>query len=150
MATKVYKPIEKFRPIFAGGTLTPPKFMPTYYEWLSLIGQQVLMCETYLVGAVITYTVPEGFNLFVTSASVAVADTDKAELQLRDPAGNFISNIIAVGYASAASSGGSSVSISPKIPIRVESQESLSYNGAKGNISFSGFLVKKSDILGLI
>ncbi|GAI14103.1 unnamed protein product, partial [marine sediment metagenome] len=38
----VYKPSEELQKIYRGGTLTPPKFIPTYYEWLSTRGKRII------------------------------------------------------------------------------------------------------------
>ena len=65
----VYKPSEKFQKIYSGGTLTPPKFMPTFYEWLSRKGEQVVGTkQSFTEGDTCLYTVPVGKTLFLTSA----------------------------------------------------------------------------------
>lgn len=64
----VYKPVEKPNKIYTGGTLTPPKFMPDYYEWLSVHGVQVIK-DTVIADTKSTiYTVPNNYVLFISSA----------------------------------------------------------------------------------
>ena len=62
----VYKPIEKTKPIFAGGTITPPKFTPSYYEWLFKDKQQIIKTGR-TTGDLTIYTVPDGFTLFMVN-----------------------------------------------------------------------------------
>jgi len=55
--------------IFPGGTLTPAKFLPSYYEWLAYIGEQKILYKIIATGTASDqiYEVPEGFAFFITS-----------------------------------------------------------------------------------
>lgn len=61
----VYKPVQKPKPIFAGGTLTPPKFVPTYYEWLFKRGQPIL--KHVSTGTATIYSVPDNSTFYLTN-----------------------------------------------------------------------------------
>lgn len=67
----VYTPAEKVKKIYGSGTLQPPKFMPTYYEWLKEQGIQISKSQFYINSYSTVYTVPEGYTLFLQSAMLA-------------------------------------------------------------------------------
>lgn len=71
MADIAFKPIEKIGTIYAGGTLTQPKFMPSYYEWLASLSK-VINESLYLSTASGTvYTVPENYFFFMTNVNMS-------------------------------------------------------------------------------
>lgn len=72
---KVYKPVEKTKPIYTGGGLKPPVYMPTYYEWLSVKGEQVNIVKST---AGTMFTVPLNSTLFITSAHLTAMETANA------------------------------------------------------------------------
>ena len=144
----VPKPTEKPIKIFQGGGLQPPKFMPSYYEWLSIKGQQVFWASN--VSATFA-TVPADQILFITSAYINIycvaALTNDASLGIQDATTiNNLKEIIRVKYGSADTQVSSSNSF--PIPIKVLGTERISFfhAGAGGSAGFTGFLVKKSDL----
>ena len=63
----VYKPIEKIKKIFIGGGLEPPKFMPSYLEWLFKKGESIHLVTLTFIAADVIYTVPKDKILYMTS-----------------------------------------------------------------------------------
>lgn len=70
----VYKPVGKIKPIYAGGTITPPKFMPSYYEWLFNNSEQKTFKSLTYGGTTNLYTVPANHSFFVTSIFISVVN----------------------------------------------------------------------------
>jgi len=68
----VYKPVDNIKTIYPGGTITPPKYTPSYYEWLRLNGQYI---NCYKDSSGVVYTVPEGFILYITDAYLSASFT---------------------------------------------------------------------------
>jgi len=143
----VYKPVEKIKPIYAGGTITPPKFMPTFYEWLSTKGTWVYL-STSSSGTL--YTVPLDNTFFLVGASVlcrnlvASAEGDRiSSLAI----GTGDNSILSAGCTGAKTS--NSTSNSWAIPLKVPSGEvitTVTTAGATGNFKIQGFLVKNVTI----
>lgn len=70
MGEVAYKPTEKVKKIYPGGTFIPPKFTPTYYEWLASKGEVIAKNGSSTSSNFTIYTVPEGKILFIFSANM--------------------------------------------------------------------------------
>lgn len=70
MAEKAYKSSEKLVKIYQGGLLIPPKFMPTYYEWLKSKGKTIIRDGSLPTGSSGLYTVPINKVFFLTSLTI--------------------------------------------------------------------------------
>lgn len=94
--TVVYKPTETLQPIYAGGGITPPKFMPTYLEWLFKDAEAIAETSSggIVSGGIITfYTVPEGVDFYITSCFLecwGTAGTNRLTLQTPDNKVEFL------------------------------------------------------------
>lgn len=72
----VYKPTQKIKKIYEGGTITPPKFTPTYYEWLFKDGQYInIFLENPASSLTTIYTIPDDYIFYLLSVSVTIART---------------------------------------------------------------------------
>ena len=146
MVEVAYKPLEKVGTIYTGGTLTPPKFMPSYYEWLSVRGLFVSTGgEATSGGNNDIYTVPHNNTLFITYACACItADAVGFSFTSVHTDANPIINV------KCSTSGSGNLSISPIIPIKINSGEIITVtcgtNKADAYGNFSGFLVKNADI----
>jgi hypothetical protein len=62
-----YKPIEKIKKIYEGGTIQPPKFMPSFFEFLAEHGQFLIKTAYNTLGSGTTglYTVPESHTFYI-------------------------------------------------------------------------------------
>lgn len=142
MVDVAYKPVEKVGNIYAGGTLTPPKFMPSYYEWLSAKGTQIT--HDLASGS---YTVPDDMTLFLTNISLsylATTNTGISYVRTSEFGGGFI--IVACkGGSDVASSIVTNYSIPLKIRSGCDISLELSQAGTNQSI-FVGFLVENADI----
>ena len=69
----VYKPSKQPKQAFLGGGLKPPEFMPSYLEWLSTRGKQIIQNrEKDTSGSVTIYEVPKNQTLFITNSFLNV------------------------------------------------------------------------------
>lgn len=141
---KVPKPSEKPIKIYQGVGLTPPKFMPSYYEWLSTIG---IWIYRYVSSTGTIYQVPSDSTFFLVAASVsiingtllsreAVINADSGDTPML-PAGVFLAN------ASMTNSN------SYPIPLKFTSGSIISVGltaGATGKFAIQGFLVKNTNL----
>ena len=142
MAEIAYKPIEKLSKIYTGGTLTPPKFMPTLYEWLSSKGKQIFLQSGSNVNGFYTlFTVPENKILYITSAFINAVGADSTTNYIRIKGSSYGEKVIAQAIA-----GNSSVSFS--IPLKILSGVVIEFNVNGGHTSagFAGFLSEINDI----
>jgi len=117
----VPKPTENLIKLY-NGSITPPKFMPSYYEYLRLMGEQIVAAGG--VGGAGTlqaiYDVPTGYTLYITTAEIAF-NTDTAT---RYGSINTAQMEIMKVTASIAAAGQKAVANMSKtftIPIKVES-----------------------------
>jgi len=151
----VYKPIEKPKSIYAGGTITPPKFMPSYYEWLSFKSELITKDKRILGGggSTLIYQVPDDYTLFLTNLSLGSrSDGGGAGFQVQSWIflGDtytknrmiglcFVDNVTEVN----------SNSLNFDYPLKLLPKTKLSlFNGSHLDslASITGFLVKNSDI----
>lgn len=67
----VYKPVEEIKKVYEGGTITPPKYMPNFFEFLYFVGSPVVshvnISNTYSSLA----TIPKNYTLFVTHLNLS-------------------------------------------------------------------------------
>lgn len=138
-----YKPIEPVKKIYPGGTLTPPKFIPTYFEYLAINGTPIAieLNETNK-----TYNVPEGKILFITSISLTsnlrTAITTQPYVKID---GNFVLRYNTAGDGVTPIAYEKSVHLS--IPHKCLKSV---YQGATNTYSFTnifGFLVLSKDLI---
>ena len=146
-STRVFKPLEKIKPIYAGGTITPPKFMPTYYEWLSNDATIVIENSRVLSGgSAVVYKVPKDHFLFITAMTITgktgvnegfcfVGDTDEILLNRIELNAND-SEVSTINFSIP-------LKVNPDIEIVVYS--SVALLRASGGIF--GFLVPKTKII---
>lgn len=75
-----YKPLEEPSKIYPGGTLTPPKFLPTYFEWLKAKGIDVRgnAPKNLSSGYATVYTRPTGYTLYLTGYNITATAMDDA------------------------------------------------------------------------
>lgn len=139
---RVFKTIEDTAKIYQGGMMIPPKFLPSYIDWLWGNSQHII--ESFTTTGVI-YTVPDDFTFFLTSIYVTTGKTG-----VTVSAGAFTSlngqkNIISVkGWENA------SASLSFPNPLKFNSGvvfETYKDAGAVIGAGISGFLVKNSDLV---
>ncbi len=146
---KVFKPSEKFKQVFTGGTLEPPKFIPTYYEWLRAKGERLIqggsatIADTYAV-----YTVPKGKTLFLTSAILGVDDcaVDRINPILWIDGAGGVRKFMTV---SAEANSQETVALSFPIPLQFVEDEQIVLTflaNAFVTYSLTGFLVKNDYI----
>ncbi|GAI20640.1 unnamed protein product [marine sediment metagenome] len=149
---KAYKPLEKIKKIYKGGTLIPPKFLPTYYEWLSKGGIQIIKEKhgTFMGGGdVEIYKVPEDSVLFITSAwlngltfSVGIVG-GRLSLRIKNDRLALIEFYRDDDFPT-------NQVLSFPIPLRVEKNQVLDVSNNISDVAycvgFSGFLVKNQDI----
>lgn len=134
---KVYKPVEKVTKIYTGGTLQPPKFMPSYYEWLSTKGARIIL-STATTGTL--YTVPANHTLYVVTAWATVTHTLAGYARL-----TISPNIMLMCWCPANAS--ESISSNFNIPLKVNGGESITYAEiGSGHAGFTGFVVNNNDI----
>jgi hypothetical protein len=143
MATHtVYKPTDKFKQVYTGGTLEPPKFMPSLNEWLRKKGAQKIQGGSVAVaGDYGIYTVPANYSLFITSVYL---DTNLAAgvQAVWFLASNTTEKIIALNGVKA-------VAISYQIPILIETKKQMVLSTLGNGLvqyGFTGFLIKNSEI----
>tara|TARA_Y100000310_G_scaffold232406_1_gene235245 strand:- start:1861 stop:2307 length:447 start_codon:yes stop_codon:yes gene_type:complete len=145
MPDVAYKPSEKQLPIYSGGTITPPKFMPTFVEWLRTKGQRIIKTKLS-VGEI--YSVPMGKVLFLTSAWVCSfesgANYNFAYLYLTDAGVDTILS----AQAFPTGTGNNSITFSPPLGIIEGEKLNLARSHATGNVAcgFVGFLVSNKNI----
>ncbi len=82
---KVYTPPEKIKAIYGSGTIEPPKFMPTYYEWLRSQGQDIIKVGeiNFITPTTALYTVPSDKVFFLTGIYVSIADGGDGGSEMR-------------------------------------------------------------------
>lgn len=143
----VYKPVGKIKPIYAGGTITPPKFMPSYYEWLGENGTQIIKYKSLsAAGSTIVYTVPNNQTFFLTNLALS-GDCDGVGTGYviieRD---NFV-ELLTLRFPSAKTTGTQSLNFT--IPLKFVSTDALRLivsSNARGTSTATGFLVSNKDI----
>jgi len=158
-----YKPLEKFKPIYTGGTLTPPVFMPSYYEWLASKGTQVIESSAVAgAGGSTLYTVPKDHLLYITATYISgfimnvaggAAATWGVTLTLRTK--HLLRLRLGRGDNSVAPTTGypaptSSYSVSYPIPLRIDAGYQVRIIGATDcyvAAGFVGFIVPIKDLL---
>lgn len=74
IADIAYKSSEKQPKIFTGGALTPPKFSPSFFEWLSVRGKLISGFKSIENAEEVLYTVPTGKIFFLLGISLASAN----------------------------------------------------------------------------
>lgn len=147
----VYKPSEKLNPIFPGGTLAPPKFIPTYLEWL--FKDAKYMSETSSGGVISTgtitlYTVPEDFELYVVSCFLecwGTAGDNRLTLETPDHEVEFLSVVSSVVGTTANISANYPypIILPGKTVVRMVNHHARTTQYAMG---ITGFLIKKKNI----
>lgn len=146
----VYKPVEKVKKIFqTSGTYAPPKFMPTYLEWLRRKGERVIQGGSVTVaGTYATYTVPKGYTFFLTNAILGIDDSavDRINAILLLEGSSGTRKFMSVS-AEANTSQHITQNFSPPLEL-IEGEQILTSFLANALITYSivGFLVKNSYI----
>ena len=145
----VYKPVEKVKPIYAGGTLSQPKFMPTYFEFLKKHSVEVSEWKVVISSTENTiYTVPANHTLFLVSASLTIVGTAGGTPRT----GRIIYRggtkvLLNVSIMLEGTSDTTSAAFS--IPLIINSGDILQVSGANDantTACITGFLVKNADI----
>lgn len=139
-----YKPQEKLKKIYSGGTLDPPKFMPTFIEWLRTKGLRVIK-NKLSTGTI--YEVPEGKVLFITSIFITSLDSlnyGQTYVYLTDE--NVDTLLVANAFPTG--SGNNSITFSPPLGILEKEKLIVGRSNASTNATagFTGFLVAAKDI----
>lgn len=154
MADKAYKPVGKLVKIYTGGNLTPPKFMPSLYEWLSIKGKIIHGYKSINDDVELLYKVPKGKVFFLVSVNLMAGNTGLVSLGTLDFEINDIpiltvqagTSTDGVGYLGA---GNTSVSFS--IPYKMRSTETIKIRSNRVNSwirgCFFGYEVDEKDIL---
>ena len=154
-----YTPPQEQKTIYEGGALTPPKFTPTYYEWLVSKSEQVKRIgQISSVGTTTTlFTVPDNFTLFITHLwisavgdSPAGADRGFATFKI----GEGDTSIFGCGvdhHGTVATSIGNAF-IALTMPIKMNQKEVLKmikFDLFAGQVlgGFMGFLVSQRDLV---
>jgi len=148
---KAYKPTEKIKQIFMGGKFTPPKFFPTYNEWLASRGSRILRSGGYTgaLGSNSIYTVPVNKTLYINylwlSSSTLTIAVGNANIILYIDATAYLLNLRTnTNYNTTNSMTAScfiKINAGETIKIGVESLSSVISNGG-----FGGFLVNNQEI----
>lgn len=158
----VYTPSEKLQRIYRGGGLKPPKFYPTYYEWLASKGQQISYTKSTKKSSagMVThdlYTVPKGSTFFLTNCylihSANITEVGGSALgYLRIPS-TILLFIEALGYGN--TSLGYSINETYLIPFKISGGDKIIlYHTVieQGivvyllTVGFKGILIKNKDI----
>lgn len=66
-----FVPTQPYKEVYGAGTPQPPKYMPTYYEWLFKQGEIIFRAMAVAGGGYTLYTVPEGHTFFITSITLS-------------------------------------------------------------------------------
>ena len=146
----VYKPVESIKPIYAGGTITPPKFMPTYFEFLFKNAIQIIKNITAVTGQNLIYTIPKNYRFYLTYAHVSIYNTSPtgygsglihsgSNSILRTQTGKFVSE----------PAPNDTITANFSYPIVFAEDESIYLNVTtltSGTAVINGFLVKIGDI----
>lgn len=152
----VYKPIEKTKQIFTGGGLEPPKFMPSYLEWLFKKGESIHLVTLTFAAAETIYTVPANKTLYMTSYYVQGAITGAVSFVTISlwttnlPQTHFAAQLIR--YLLTTTSQGRCVVMNPSFPLKIPSKAKIIMGVSEVGKStafggFAGFLVNKKDLL---
>ena len=143
-----YKPIETVKKIYPGGQFTPPKFTPTFLEWLYMRGQ--IKSGNFGGNFASTwncYTVPDGYSFFLTSVWATLSGTGADRVRHH----TFYVDKYYI-YTSRIYFSGICVNVLRdfNLPIRINENCSLRFTDYNGNCEYGfgyhGFLVKNSDI----
>lgn len=126
----------------------PVEFVKTWIEWSAINRQQILRSNS-IIGDTTIFTVPKGFDLFITSATASISGPggQAVFLEIRDGS-NFITRLIGV-FSQGVNGGVLSNSVTFPMPVKVESGQNLFHNGVSlGSLfeftSFAGWLEPKS------
>lgn len=148
---KVFKPTEKIKKLNQAGTINPPKFMPSFYEWLHANGAYITFSSDNADTAA-TYIVPEGYYFFLCYLNISsyvvnlngnqfvyvtVGDGATAEV--------IFTQVLTVGNPNAISKD-STVQFNPPLPIPEKKEIWSENNSTKTFINGYGFLVPKAII----
>ncbi len=141
----VYKPSEKLKKIYSGGTLTPPLFMHTFFEWLSQKAEKIMKNGSLPTGSSPVYTVPVDHVFFLTGVVIAV-DHDHASAGYYSAYIDKTSSIIAYLRLKGLLKHSNQVR-EFVIPIRLEQGQKVGLNNATGRgimtLIVNGFLIQK-------
>lgn len=134
----VYKPASKPKEIYAGGGITPPKFMPNFVEWLIYHGDPVIKQSSRIVAGTSNFgsAVPQGFVFLITSISIS---TNATYAYVSADGGN--TSLVYIH--------GGNLSLSFNYPLKVYPDQNitLTQSGAgSSNAVLHGFLVKNDNI----
>ena len=125
---------------YLGGGSEPPKFMPTFYEWLREQGTQIIQGGSVtLANDYGMYTVPTGYVLFINSIYL---DTN---LAAAGQAIIFLAESSAIKLI--ALNGARAVTIEYPIPLQLPGKKQLVLSTLAAGLvqyGFSGFLIEKS------
>jgi len=149
MADKAYKPNEKFVKIYEGGGLAPPKFMPSYYEWISARGKVVNGFKSVTDSTSTLYTVPENKVFFLISISMMSVNDAAISISNSDFEVDDVPALTIQSGKSATGVGNESISFS--IPMRLEAGKTLKIRSNRANCwvrcCYFGYEVDKKDSL---
>jgi hypothetical protein len=138
----VPKPTAKSVKFYEGGGLQPPKYMPTFYEWINQNGKRIIQGGSITVANDYgVYTVPVDYTLFLTSVYLDTNLGAAAQAVL------FINPITSEKII--ALNGARALSISYQIPIIIEQKKQIILSTLGNGLvqyGITGFLVKNSEI----
>lgn len=138
----VYKPIEKFKKIYAGGGLTQPNFIASFYEWLMQNGNPYQI--SYFTTTGVEGSVTEDFIFIITNINMSVyEDTADYAGSVGLKIKNFSWNLYVLGKNA------KNLNINLNFPIIITKSDLLEFtHGAggsgEGEIYIHGYLIPKN------
>jgi len=143
----VYKPKEKLKEI--SKVILPPKFMPSFYEWLSVKGKFITGFKSIENNDIILYTVPANKVFYLTFVSMAAGNTGAISLPTIDFEVDNVPTLTVQSGTAATGVGNTSLSFVP--PIKLSSTRTLKVRSNKANCwvrcCYGGFEIDVKDIL---
>lgn len=157
MSDIAYKPLEKInKQIYEGGTFSPPKFMPSYYEWLREQGADINIYKTHSAASEVTlWTIPVGYIFFLTNVCLSCGVKDdtggeKARLSIQSAANEIIIvEIFPVEGMGALVPQWTTITQNFVFPFKIYENQSLRLDNptnGQSSVCVQGFLVPKTSI----
>lgn len=121
------------------------RFKPTFYEWLSMQGQQI---TRYILTTGQLYDVPAGYilyitNVWLTQSNTTIVNDTSARIFIKDTGANIVDMML---WIKCPIDEVSSNSLNYKIPLRVDENRQVYFTqdaNVKGSAGFVGILVHK-------
>ena len=151
----VPKPSKQPKQVFLGGGSEPPKFMPSYYEWLFQKGKSIHLAVQTVTAAFTIYTVPDDHILYLISYYLQ-GDLRTDPLMVVTfslwttnlPQTSYAAQLIRFSLSKVDMS--DRVIINCSLPLKIESKEQIQIGASTVDGvawgGFAGFLVQKKDI----